>query len=181
MNNNTKGGIRGHKLYSAWAGMLNRCRNPNNKYYAIYGGRGITVCDRWLDFRAFLEDMGERPEGCTLDRIDPDGPYAPDNCRWADAARQRANWSATGKARQAEAASKAAKQRWDAWRAERPPAEPKGPRLFTCRVCGCSFQHERRGQIPFYCGAECRKAAHKERAKSGGAANSLDMDLSPAG
>ena len=64
--------------------MIQRCTNPNTKKYDAYGGSGITVCDRWLNsFQAFLEDMGEKPEGLTLDRKDPDKGYYKDNCRWA--------------------------------------------------------------------------------------------------
>lgn len=71
--------------------MLARCDNPKNPAYPRYGGRGITVCDRWRTFEGFLADMGERPAGKSIERINNDGNYEPGNCRWATAKEQNLN------------------------------------------------------------------------------------------
>lgn len=87
-----KHGMFGTPTYDSWAGMIQRCYNTNNDRYSSYGGRGITVCDRWRDsFEAFMEDMGERPEGMTIDRENTNGNYEPSNCRWATAKTQAEN------------------------------------------------------------------------------------------
>ena len=87
----TIGGKPSPEFYSWWS-MKQRCTNPKAKFYMYYGGRGITVCDRWLNsFINFLSDMGTRLNGTTLDRINCDGNYEPDNCRWADKKTQMKN------------------------------------------------------------------------------------------
>lgn len=80
--------------YSTWVRMRQRCLNNRNKDYMYYGGRGIKICSRWATFRNFYLDMGQKPfSNASLDRINSDGDYAPDNCRWADSTTQNNNSS----------------------------------------------------------------------------------------
>lgn len=78
----TKHGKCGTPTYRIWQAMMERCLNPKHQSYVNYGARGITVCDRWLSFDNFFSDMGERPAGLQVDRINNDGNYEPSNCRW---------------------------------------------------------------------------------------------------
>lgn len=84
-------GMYGTKTYNSWWSMTQRCGYERHIEYPRYGARGISVCKRWREFANFYEDMGERPNGMTLDRIDPDGNYCLDNCRWADKKTQSYN------------------------------------------------------------------------------------------
>lgn len=88
------GWTHGMSKYSGikvWEGMIRRCTNPKDKDFHLYGARGIKVCERWLDVRLFAEDMGDKPDGHSLDRIDTYGDYCVENCRWATAMEQGAN------------------------------------------------------------------------------------------
>lgn len=82
-NHTRKHGMWKSRTYGIWRTMKNRCLSPNSGAFHRYGALGVQVCDRWLEFTNFLADMGECPDGLTLDRINPFGNYEPGNCRWA--------------------------------------------------------------------------------------------------
>jgi hypothetical protein len=89
---NYEEGFQKTSEYQSWKAMIHRCNNPNYRYYHEYGGRGISVCDRWRDFGLFLEDMGSKPSPKhSIDRIDVNGNYEPGNCRWATSEEQTRN------------------------------------------------------------------------------------------
>ena len=92
---NIKHGLHGSKIYNAYISMINRCYNEKNENYKNYGGRGITVCDRWKSsLEDFISDMGESDKGLSIERIDTNGNYEPNNCKWAtqkDQARNKRN------------------------------------------------------------------------------------------
>lgn len=84
-------GLSKSQTYRTWEGIIGRCENENNDRFKDYGGRGITVCEAWKNFEAFYADMGERPKGTSIDRINNNGNYEPKNCRWASSKEQSRN------------------------------------------------------------------------------------------
>jgi hypothetical protein len=94
----THGMSKRNRTYRIWAAMLTRCRNPKTANWGNYGGRGISVCDRWFAFENFLADMGYAPDDRSIDRVNNDGDYEPSNCRWATRSEQARNTRRTVRA-----------------------------------------------------------------------------------
>jgi len=90
---NFRHGLSKTNIYKIWLGMRDRCVNPNSNRFDRYGGRGIKVCRRWNNFKNFLKDMGSRPSGYSIERINNDKSYSPSNCRWATTSEQMRNYS----------------------------------------------------------------------------------------
>ncbi len=86
-------GLTNSSIYAIWDSMHQRCTNPNRKDFVKYGARGILVCERWKEFHNFFADMGDKPAGMSLDRVDNSKGYSPENCRWATAKQQNRNQS----------------------------------------------------------------------------------------
>lgn len=145
-------GMYGHPLYKTWDGMIGRTSRPADVEYHNYGGRGITVCERWRDPQLFIADierlLGPRPVGWTLDRIDNDGNYEPGNVRWASRKQQRENQRPNDYQGQREAFLR----RW----------QEREPRTEVCEQCGAEYQTLAVAGTDYqrFCSKKC-KAKHR--------------------
>jgi len=141
-NPSFKHGMTGTNIYRLWVGMLTRCYNPKVKIYKYYGGRGIDVDERWHDFSNFYTDMGDRPHGLQLDRIDNDRGYSKDNCRWATP-------KENNPANKGDLPDNMPGRRFSKWLVLRRVIHKPGHRYYLCR-CDCGFER-------INCGGELRR------------------------
>lgn len=135
--------------YRTWVSMLARCNNPKASNYHLYGGRGIGVCDRWQSFENFLADVGERPDGTTLDRFpNPNGNYEPDNVRWATAKQQAESRRATSEwADRPGPKSKTHCKRGHELSGDNVYIAPSGRRIRACVECKRMHNRSRKAQL----------------------------------
>lgn len=174
-------GYKQTKIYRAWAHMKDRCYNPKCQFYYRYGGRGIKVCEAWLNFEGFLADMGASyKDGLTIDRINNDGHYVKENCRWVNIEEQANNRSSThsityqGKTQSIARWSKELNinyftlynrlmtKRWSIDRAFQTPINQPGcnkihwkkpPKISFCQGCGKELHSF---MVKKYCSTDCR-------------------------
>lgn len=146
---NTRHGLSKMPIYRVWMGMKTRCFNKKDDGYIWYGARGITVCERWMKFENFFEDMGHKPEGLSIDRIDVNKGYYKENCRWANPQQQTEN---------------------------RRPIIPTGFNL-KCIICKKIKYLERHRQInALYCSRKCQSVGNTKQFKSQRVANEKNLE-----
>ena len=137
-----KHGLSKHKDYKMWVGLFTRCNNPRVKIYKYYGGKGVKVCERWNNFSLFLEDMGDRPEGLQLDRINNNGDYEKSNCRWVTPKENNAG-------NKGDLPDDMPGKRYGKWLVMGRVYHKQGHRYYEC-LCDC-------GTIRIICGGDLRR------------------------
>lgn len=157
-NPSYKHGMSKTPIYKIWIGILSRCYNPKVKIYKYYGGRGIEVCDRWRKFENFYEDMGDRPTGLQIDRIDTNGNYEPSNCRWVTSKENNPY-------NKGDIPDTLPGKIFGKWSVIKRVKYKPGHRYYLCR-CACGFEGIRPGgELRQGRTTQCLKCKHKEHSK----------------